>query len=110
MRLVLHASEVGGRHRRKVGGKAFALSRLLNNGITIPDTLCITGDAYRSYVSQTGLRERISLELHRKEFSQMRWEEIWDCATRIRNMFLTKPLPVELEQEIRNAIRIQRGI
>ena len=34
----------------------------------------------------------------------MRWEEIWDCATRIRNMFLTKPLPDGLAQEIRNGI------
>ena len=34
----------------------------------------------------------------------MRWEEIWDCATRIRNMFLTKPLPDDLAQEIRDGI------
>ena len=34
----------------------------------------------------------------------MRWEEIWDCATRIRNMFLTKPLPDDLAQEIHNGI------
>jgi pyruvate,water dikinase len=66
---------------------------MLKYGITIPDTLCVTGDAYQAYVSQTGLRERIALELHRKEFSQMRWEEIWDCATRIRNLFLRKPIP-----------------
>jgi pyruvate,water dikinase len=53
---------------------------------------------------RTGLRERILLELHRKDFKEMRWEEIWDCATRIRNMFLTKPLPDDLAQEIRAAI------
>ncbi|MGA9536757.1 MAG: PEP/pyruvate-binding domain-containing protein [Desulfobacterales bacterium] len=104
MRLVLPASEIGRRHRRKVGGKAFALSRLLNNGITIPDTLCITGDAYRAYVSQTGLRERISLELHRKEFSRMRWEEIWDCATRIRSLFLRVPIPSAIEADLKVSI------
>jgi pyruvate,water dikinase len=70
----------------------------------IPDTLCITGDAYRSYVSQTGLRERISLELHRKEFSQMRWEEIWDCATRIRSLFLRKPIPSAIEADLKASI------
>ena len=50
------------------------------------------------------MRERILLELHRKDFKEMRWEEIWDCATRIRNMFLTKPLPDDLAQEIHNGI------
>jgi pyruvate,water dikinase len=104
MRLVLPASEVGRRHRRKVGGKALALSRLLNLGVQIPDTLCITGDAYRAYVSQTGLNERISLELHRKEFSRMRWEEIWDCATRIRSLFMRVPLPSAVEADLKVSI------
>ncbi|MGD8270765.1 MAG: PEP/pyruvate-binding domain-containing protein [Desulfobacterales bacterium] len=98
------ASEVGRRHRRKVGGKALALSRLLNLGVQIPDTLCITGDAYRAYVSQTGLNERISLELHRKEFSRMRWEEIWDCATRIRSLFMRVPLPSAVEADLKVSI------
>jgi pyruvate,water dikinase len=44
------------------------------------------------------------LELHRKDFKEMRWEEIWDCATRIRNMFLSKPFPEDLAQGIRFAI------
>ena len=103
MRLVLPASEISHRHRRKVGGKALALSRLLKSGITIPDTLCVTGHAYQAYVSQTGLRERIALELHRKEFSQMRWEEIWDCATRIRSLFLRKPIPLPIASDLRSA-------
>ena len=101
MSLVLPASEIGRCHRRKVGGKALALSRLLKIGVQIPDTLCVTGDAYRAYVSQTGLRERISLELHRKEFSRMRWEEIWDCATRIRNLFLRVPIPSAIEADLK---------
>ena len=71
MRFVLPARDIGPRHRRNVGGKAFALSRLLEIGIKIPETVCVTGDAYRAYVSQTGLRERISLELNRKEFSRI---------------------------------------
>jgi rifampicin phosphotransferase len=101
MRLVLPASEIGRRHRRKVGGKAFSLSRLLEFGVQIPETLCITADAYRTYVSQTGLGERISLELSRKEFRRMRWEEIWDCATRIRSLFLRVPIPPAIEADLK---------
>ena len=60
----------------------------------------MTTDAYRAFIDATGLRERILLELHRKEFKEMRWEEIWDCATRIRNLFLRKPLPLDLARDL----------
>ena len=106
MNWILATEEIQSGDRRRVGGKGYALSLLVKSGFKIPLTVCLTSDAYHEYVRRTGLRERILLELHRKDFKEMRWEEIWDCATRIRNMFLTKSLPVELEQEIRNAIRI----
>ena len=87
-----------------MGGKGFALSQLASSGFQIPGTICITSDGYQEYVQRTGLRERILLELHRKDFKEMRWEEIWDCATRIRNMFLSKPFPDDLARQIHSAI------
>ena len=109
MRFVIPASEIGHRHCRKVGGKALAIARLLESGITVPDTLCVTGDAYRAYVSQTGLQERIALELHRKELGRMRWEEIWDCATRIRSLFTRKekPLPCDLRPSTKTVQKLR---
>jgi pyruvate,water dikinase len=104
MNWIITAEEIQSADRHRVGGKGYALSLLVKNGFDIPGTVCLTSDAYQEYVLQTGLRERILLELHRKEFKEMRWEEIWDCATRIRNLFLTKPMPEDLEQEIRNGI------
>jgi pyruvate,water dikinase len=98
------ASEINHRHRRQFGGKALALSQLSPIGVLIPDTLCISGDVYLAYVTQTGLRERIAIELHRKAFSQMRWEEIWDCATRIRSLFLRKAIPTTIENDLSAAI------
>jgi hypothetical protein len=104
MRLILSVEEIQSGDRHRVGGKGYALSRLVKHGFRIPKTVCITSDAYQEYVLQTGLRERIMLELHRKDFKQMRWEEIWDCATRIRNMFLIKSFPHNLGKEIRTGI------
>jgi len=104
MNWILPAEEIQSGDQHRVGGKGYALSRLVKNGFRIPMTVCITSDAYQEYILRTGLRERIMLELHRKDFKEMRWEEIWDCATRIRNMFLTKPLPDVLAQEIRSGI------
>ena len=104
MNWILSAEEVTPMDRHRVGGKGYALSQLGKGHFKIPTTVCITSDIYQEYVRRTGLRERILLELHRKDFREMRWEEIWDCATRIRNMFLTKPLPDDLAQAIRNDI------
>jgi pyruvate,water dikinase len=104
MKWILTAAEVGSDDRSRVGGKGYALAALSANGFTIPETVCLTVDTYNDFVMQTGLRERILLELHRKDFKEMRWEEIWDCATRIRNMFLRTPMPAEIEQRLRREI------
>jgi pyruvate,water dikinase len=89
---------------QRVGGKGYALALLARGGFAVPKTLCVTSETYREYVSRTGLRERILLELNRKAFKDMRWEEIWDCATRIRNMFLRKPIPDEISRQLRDAV------
>jgi len=83
-----------------VGGKAVSLSRLQHSGVNVPAGLCITTQAYTNYVDQTGLRERMHMELERKPLDDLRWEEMWDAALRIRNMFLTTPMPHELEQDL----------
>jgi len=104
MNWILTAAEVDSNDRSRVGGKGYALAALAANGFAIPETVCLTIDTYNDFVTMSGLRERILLELHRKDFKEMRWEEIWDCATRIRNMFLRTPLPAEVEQRLRREI------
>ncbi len=101
MNWILTAAEVAPDDRNRIGGKGYALAMLAGNGFTIPETVCLTVDTYNQFVDKTGLRERILLELHRKDFKEMRWEEIWDCATRIRNMFLRTPMPPEIEARLR---------
>ena len=100
MKWILTSSDLQPEDRLRVGGKGYALALLAKGGFAIPETVCVTSEAYLEYVDRTGLRERILLELHRKDFNEMRWEEIWDCATRIRNMFLLKAIPAEMAEEI----------
>lgn len=109
MPFIIQPHEIGEDGRPKVGGKAFALARLVRAGFQVPAFLSIASGAYRHFVAKTGLAERIMLELHRKEFKQMRWEEIWDCATRIRNLFLRAAMPADLAQELREAVSGQFG-
>ncbi|MDH3332094.1 MAG: hypothetical protein OEL68_07185, partial [Desulfobulbaceae bacterium] len=86
------------------GGKATALMRLQEAGFRLPATLCISTEAYKQFISGSSIKEKIQLELHRKKFSDMRWEEIWDAALRIRNLFLRQRMQVELAREISNAL------
>ena len=105
MNLIIEPEEVQPADRPRIGGKGYALAVLTQQGFPIPDTVLITTEAYHQYLQQSGLRERIQLELHRKDLVDMRWEEVWDCTARIRSLFLKKPLPDQLEQVLGDTLR-----
>jgi pyruvate,water dikinase len=100
MSLVLPFERITEADRPRVGGKACALSLMAGTGATVPSGVCITIDAYRRYARRSGIANRIRLELSRKRFADMRWEEVWDAALRIRNLFLTTPLSERLRRDI----------
>ncbi|MBN1346290.1 MAG: hypothetical protein JXQ73_26620 [Phycisphaerae bacterium] len=109
MSFITDLKDIDEADRLRVGGKAWALCRLIGRGLTVPGGLVIRGDAYDAYVSRTGLRERILLELNRKDFRDMRWEEMWDASLRIRNMFLRSAMPDDLADEIAKAVADKIG-
>jgi pyruvate,water dikinase len=104
MTLIIKLEDMHPEQADLVGGKGFALSKLKQHGFLVPRALSITSLAYRQYIHATGLRERIALELHRKNFADMRWEELWDASLRIRNMFLKTPMPEELQSILAEAL------
>jgi pyruvate,water dikinase len=104
MKWILPIDEVLPDQTDLVGGKAAALARMAGSWLTVPQTLCVPTGVYRHYIAVTGLEERILTELNRKAFDQMRWEEIWDVALRIRNMFITTALPAEAEAALSTAV------
>ena len=70
MNLVISLYEIIDVQAADVGGKGLALSTMARNGINVPKALCISSEAYPTYVSATGLRGQILMEL------QMRWTRI----------------------------------
>ncbi len=104
MNAALPLEKVTEQDRNRVGGKAFALARMTGEGIRVPRTLCIDTEAYRQYARETGLAEQILLELYRKPFEEMRWEEVWDTALRVRNLFLKTPIPGGLQDFLAHAV------
>ncbi len=98
--IALALQDIKNEDRPRVGGKGFALSVMARGGLRVPPALCITPGAYQEFVAATGVRETILLELGRKSFEDMRWEEIWDTSLRIRNAFLNLPLPQSLREKL----------
>lgn len=88
----------------QVGGKGAGLSHLIAAGCNVPKTACITGDVYDRFLDCDGLREKIFLVLNRKPQKEMRWEEIWDTALRIKSLFLSTPMPQEMQHEISSTL------
>jgi len=105
MRFVLPLHEIGEKDRLRVGGKGVALALMAKRGLRVPEAVCITTQAYREYAKLTAIRDQIVMELYRKPFKEMRWEEIWDASLRIRNFFSRTPIPPGLRDMIMPAIR-----
>ena len=103
-RFVISLEGAGGENREISGNKAAALADMIQSDINVPPGVCVTTESYRSFVDSTGLRSAISMELGRKRFRDMRWEEMWDASLRLRNMFLATDIPHDLELSLRKEI------
>ena len=104
MNHVLSLDDIRPRDRRVVGGKGFSLAFMAQQGLRVPATLVVTTRAYEYFVSTTGLRGRILLELNRKSFKDLRWEEMWDTSLRLRHLFLNTPMPGDLAASLGNSL------
>ncbi len=83
-----------------VGGKAAKLAQLARAGFRVPNGFCLTIWAYEAFVKDAKITTAIRMELGRKSMDEMRWEEIWDAALRIRAMFLAHPLSDRLRETV----------
>jgi phosphoenolpyruvate synthase/pyruvate phosphate dikinase len=66
--LVLSLSTIRPEDRTRLDGKGFALAVMARGGFQVPTAPCITPEAYLEFVTATGIRETILLELGRKSF------------------------------------------
>ncbi|NIQ97406.1 MAG: hypothetical protein GWO11_02740 [Desulfuromonadales bacterium] len=100
MKTILNSGQVAKSDVTRVGGKARALGEMVRHGLAVPEFFCVTTSAYRRYLEASRLGDVIAMELGRKEFDAMRWEELWDTALRIRGLFRSTPLPRALQDEL----------
>lgn len=107
--VILPFAEITPDHRARAGGKALALALMAREDLRVPDGICLLTDAYTAFTAESGMAERISLELSRKRFEDMRWEELWDTALRIRNAFLRAPWPETVRDTILTELAARWG-
>ena len=104
MSLLLSPDLAPERIREEAGPKAAALASLAQAGFTIPKTAFVPARAYGDYLRSTGLRGSILMELGRKSFEDMRWEEMWDASLRIRNLFINTSPPASMAGALEDEI------
>jgi pyruvate,water dikinase len=88
-----------------IGGKAWNLAQLQRAGFRVSTGFCIKVAAYDRFLHDAGLTTFIQLELGRKSLAEMRWEELWDAALRIRNRFSAADVPSEVAHSICSALQ-----
>lgn len=87
---------------KTLGGKAMMLARLQQEGFMVPAGFCLPVSVYHAFLAETGLGAFIAMELQRKDFRDMRWEELWDVSLRIRNHFATRAWPKAMKNQLLN--------
>ncbi|MCC9608351.1 phosphoenolpyruvate synthase [Blastopirellula sp. JC732] len=100
--LILWFNEVGIDDIPRVGGKNASLGEmygeLQEKGISIPNGFAITADAYRSFLHDAGLDEKIPQIL--RDLNTRDIENLRDRGSRIRHAIQSATFPPELEQAI----------
>ena len=91
--------------QEKLGGKALTLARLHQAGYPVPEGFCLPIEVYRDFLASTGLADFIAMELQRKDFVEMRWEEVWDVSLRVRNHFVTAAWPAAMHRTLLEELR-----
>ncbi len=81
-----------------VGGKAINLAQMTKDGFRVPPAFAVTVHAYDSFITDTGLRERIGAVLSGMDFDD---ERSLSAGTEdIRSMISSESMPQSIQDEI----------
>src|SRR3712207_1231175 len=102
---VVWFADIGLGDLERVGGKNSSLGEMVRNlasaGVRVPDGFATTADAYRRFIGETGLAERITSELAGLDTEDVRRLAV--VGDRIRKAVVEQPFPADLEADIRAA-------
>ena len=94
-----------------VGGKNASLGEMISQlsqvGIRVPGGFATTANAYRSFLNDAGLTERINARLAALDVDDI--DALTRCGAEIRQWIIDAPLPSALEADIANAYQAMCG-
>ena len=85
------------------GGKGANLGELVHAGIPVPPGFVVSANAYRRFIKETGLLEKINKMLENVDVSNVK--ELERVSEEIKKMIIETPMPKDIEEEIRKAYR-----
>lgn len=85
---------------KMVGGKTKNTGLCSQAGFRVPEGFSVTTEAYKEFIRNNGIDKIIEMELSRKKEQDMRWEEVWDSALRIRLAFTRGAMSPLMEESI----------
>ncbi len=94
-----------------VGGKNASLGEMISNlngaGVTVPDGFATTASAYREFLEQSGVNERIYKALDALDVNNV--VALAETGKQIRQWIMDTPFPEALEKAIRDAFKTMQG-
>jgi pyruvate,water dikinase len=85
----------------KLGGKGASLARMSVAQFPVPIGFCVTTDAYKDVLATTDLKNVLINQIQSIDYQQ--FSNLDRIAAEIRNQILQMAMPLEMEQNIRNA-------
>jgi pyruvate,water dikinase len=110
---VLWFNELGMHDVDRVGGKNASLgemiSHLSNAGVSVPGGFATTAQAFRDFIAQSGLDQKINSMLEGLDVNDV--VKLAETGKALRQMMIDTPFPPKLEQAITDAfLQMQNGI
>lgn len=86
----------------RVGGKNASLGEMLQNlaplGVSVPGGFATTADAYREFLVQDGLKDRIAERLHKLDITDI--AALQSTGSDIRRWINEVPFPAAMEKRL----------
>ncbi len=105
MEFIVWFGKLGIKDIPRVGGKNASLGEMISTlskkGVHIPSGFASTAEAYRAFLKQGGLDERIYAQLQQLDINDV--NALSQIGTEIRKWIMATPFPAGLEDALRNA-------
>ncbi|WP_423792920.1 phosphoenolpyruvate synthase [Methanocaldococcus indicus] len=98
MKFVVWLDEITNKDVHIAGGKGASLGEMWNAGLPVPDAFIVTADAYRYFITETGIKEKIKELLKNLDIRDTKALE--ETSKKIRELMESVEMPYDLKLAI----------